>query len=423
MTASDIYDYSRIKCLDQIKKDKDVRHITRAVYPGFHCPLYTATNLFASIDRLAVLIIGTEECTYYSRCREGFYDKNNFFSLVLDKHDITFGFSKGLLSAVEKVKKLNEFDALVIITTCVVELIGEEISSIIDEINRDKSFIVLLVKTNHYQIDTPTIGLEEGLKALVFLMESHERIDGTVNILGPRQDGFEQSELAAILKRNGISINTRIPDKCTIQTIRFATSAELNIVTHYSALKIAKCMKEKFGIEYVYFDSFSDPYRIRGSYLDLQRILKIDILAEIDELFNKVLSEMVKIKPLSQNKSFIISMPPMFSYEIASFLCKIGMKPLWLQTLGLKGHDDKYVKEILSFGHNPKICRAINKAPLDAVFQSEKPDIYFSGDFHDHNSKNEPGIITLNKELKGRGFEIPLKILNRLSIYFEKRQI
>lgn len=420
MISSEIYDYSRVKRLDQIKKDKDVRHITRAIYPGFHCPLFTATNVFVSIEKLAILIIGTEECTYYTKCQKETKGKNKIFSLVLDKHDITFGFSKGVISAVKKIKNYKEFEALVLITTCVVELIGEEISSIIDEINKDKSFTVLFVKTNHYQTDTPTIGLEDGLKALFPIMEKQKKIDGTVNILGPRQDGFERSELATILKKKGITINTRIPDKSTIQTIRSAPSAQLNIVTNYSALGIAQKMKDEFGVKFIYFDSFSDPNRIKQCYEDLQRFLKIEIKAEIDELFNKILSEMKRIEPYSLNKSFIIAMPPMFSYELSSFLCKIGMKPLWLQTLGLKANDEEYAKEILSFGYNPKVCRAINKVPLDAVFHTEKPDVYFSGGMHTYNAKIEPGVITLHKELVGRGFEIPLKILNRLLCYFEK---
>ena len=63
--------------------------------------------------------------------------------------------------------------------------------------------------------------------------------------MGHRQHGVENTELMKILVEEGIHINSVIPSKTTIDELRFATKAKLNIVTDFVALPMAKKMEEK----------------------------------------------------------------------------------------------------------------------------------------------------------------------------------
>ncbi len=65
--------------------------------------------------------------------------------------------------------------------------------------------------------------------------------------------------------KKAVKINTTIPSQCTLEELKKATSAKLNIVTDHIALELAEAMKEKFAIPYIYF----------GKAMDLEIIRKL----------------------------------------------------------------------------------------------------------------------------------------------------
>ena len=264
------YDTKHIKTLDKIKKDYDVKHIAHAFYPGLHCPLFTAVMTAMQIEDMYVLVVGTQECTYYSKnlASHAHTGGDRLYSFVLDKSDIAFGCGEKLADAVRKICKKEKCKALLVISTCVAELIGEDFDAIISGAQKELDSKILLVRTNHYKKDSPLEGIKETLLSLVDLMDKRPVIPCSVNILGHKFGKFDDTELAGVLKRNGVAINVRIPTKCDLQTICKAPAAKLNIVTNFSALDLARKMKERFGIDYVYFEKYTNPGRIKTCYLD-----------------------------------------------------------------------------------------------------------------------------------------------------------
>lgn len=54
--------------LSNIQEDKDIKSLSKAQFPGPpHCPLFGAIMTASYIEDLMLLIIGTEECTYYGK--------------------------------------------------------------------------------------------------------------------------------------------------------------------------------------------------------------------------------------------------------------------------------------------------------------------------------------------------------------------
>ena len=85
---------------------------------------------------------------------------------------------------------------------------------------------------------------------------------GTVNLLGQRMGSFETTELARVLREAGVGIGMQLPCGCTVEDIRNAASARVNIVVNAIALPLAEKMQERFGTPYVFFDKSTDPDRI-----------------------------------------------------------------------------------------------------------------------------------------------------------------
>ncbi len=409
------YDTKHIKTLDKIKKDYDVKHIAHAFYPGLHCPLFTAVMTAMQIEDMYVLVAGTEECTYYSKNLASRTDKGRgrLYSFVLDKNDIAFGCGSKLADAVRDICNNENCRALLVISTCVTELIGEDFDAIIDGVQEELDTKILLVRTNHYKKDSPLEGIKETLISLVDLMDEQPANPCSVNILGHKFGRFDATELGRVLKSNDITINVKIPTKCDIQTVCKAPAAKLNIVTNFSALDLARKMKERFDIDYVYFEKYTSPGRIKNCYLQLQEKLGIDIGTFIDDMYDKTAQEMKDIKGIVQDRSFIFGMPPMFAYEITSFFCELGMKPLWFQALGLREDEAEFKGEIQKFA-NPKVFRALDIPFIEMLSEQEKPDYCFVGMGRPGKQKNSRNVELMKDVINGIGFEVPVNIIKRL---------
>ena len=86
----------QMKHLGEVESIKDVRPLTAAMFPGTHCPLMGAAMAVRGISDAMMLIIGTDECTYYTKHfsvhAENFGGLNGrCVSVALDGHDVTFG--------------------------------------------------------------------------------------------------------------------------------------------------------------------------------------------------------------------------------------------------------------------------------------------------------------------------------------------
>lgn len=131
------------------KKKSEVSH---------KCPLMGASKCVRLIDDAAMLIVGTEECTYYTK---GTTRGENVFSVVYNNHDVTFGGSQKVYDAVEEL--LNEYSpkSLFIITTCVVEVIGDDLSFIAKEFSQKHNIPVKVIQTNHFEGESQDQGFEK----------------------------------------------------------------------------------------------------------------------------------------------------------------------------------------------------------------------------------------------------------------------
>ena len=183
---------NRLTRLSEVETIKDVKSLTEALFPGTHCPLMGAAMAVRGLKDAMLMIIGTEECSYYTKHMTIYSEEfgglyGRCVSVVLDDHDITFGCNKKLEDAFKEMIEEYSPKAVYLVSTCVVEIIGDDIDAIADIFTEQYQIPVMPVHTEHFKCENHLPGLERTITASLKLMQSCP-CDGSVNILGQRID-------------------------------------------------------------------------------------------------------------------------------------------------------------------------------------------------------------------------------------------
>ena len=217
-----------LKKLRDVKKIKDVEPLSNALFPGYHCPLMGAMLTIKEIEDAIMMVIGPDECTYYTKMATSRMrgvgmtgavgasggSEGNIVSLVLDGHDVTFGCKEKLEEAFEELVEEYQPKTVFLITTCVVEVIGDDIDSLAEVFEEKYNFPVKVVHAENFKTDDHLPGIQDTMTVCINLMEKQE-CNGSINVLGQRLGDFNKSELYRILKEAGVPKGLQLPGQCT----------------------------------------------------------------------------------------------------------------------------------------------------------------------------------------------------------------
>ncbi|MBC2580713.1 nitrogenase component 1 [Clostridium sp. DJ247] len=231
-------------------------------------------------------------------------------SNVIEKH-IVFGGEKRLKEQIQTTLEIMDGDLYVVVTGCMVEMIGDDTKSVTGEFaNSEKP--VLNVETGGFKGNSYT-GYDLLLEALFkeFVIKKEEKKQDVVNIFGlvPGQDAFYKGnlrELKRLLSKLGFKANTFFGEEETLEDLKNAGDARLNIiVSDIYGIKPAKVFEE---IHKTPFISTSIPIgarqtaeflRIVGKALDvkeetIENVIKkekeiyYDYFERISDIFNDI---------------------------------------------------------------------------------------------------------------------------------------
>ena len=417
-----MYSLDVLNKLDEINDDKDIKSLSHAIVPGTHCPLFGVALTASYIKNMPLVVVGTSECTYYTKnfAYHRQKGKDSVYSISLNEKDVVFGAQKKVEKAIKQIIEIENPDAIMIVTTCVPELIGEDYSSIEYSLSEEVDIPIFVVNTEHFKCNSHIPGMTRTLKSLGIAMSKSETQEG-VNILGHRQAEVEKTELVKILKDNNIKINTVIPSKCDIEDIKNASSAKLNIVTDMIALDLAKYMKKKFDIDYIYFDKHMNKEIIFKNYEKLGEILDINLNEKLSEE-RKMYDELfLSLSEILKDKKLIYGNTPMMAFETVDFLSDLGAIPLFVQVRELYEQDKVFKENLIKKGYNPYISRIANIAPLRHLYDTIGADLYIG---HENPMLlKEKGLmqITLDSHAQKIGYELPIGMMKDLIKLFEMK--
>ena len=253
------------------------------------CPLMGAAMAVRGIQKAVLLVIGTDECAYYTKhmtlhSEEFGGVQGRCVSAVLDTRDVTFGCKEKLDAAVAELMEEYQPPAVFLVTTCVVEIIGDDMDAMAQMYTKQYGIPFLSVHTEHFKCENHLPGIERTMSACFEMMRPQEK-NNTVIFWDSGWDA-ETTELYRILTESGIKIGMQLPCGCSVEEIIQAPSAGVNLVLDETA-PLARKMKEAFGTPYIRFERFIDPQRIWEAYQMLFDALQRELPPQLEENYKK----------------------------------------------------------------------------------------------------------------------------------------
>ncbi|WP_312441803.1 nitrogenase component 1 [Lacrimispora sp.] len=270
--------------------------------PRGGCVLAGINSVLGAIDRVCPVYHAGPGCCMQSTASDQGQSGNKNSSFVSSvsipstnmlEREVVFGGTKKLQSTIQGALDIIDADAYFILTGCTAGIIGDDIKSI-GEGFKKKGYPV-------YPIDTPgfagdsNLGYEVVWNAMIdqVIEEGVPKEEGLVNIFGiiPYHDPFwsgNLEEIARLLKKLGLRVNTFFTEHQGIETIRKSSGAALNLIIHPWIFKgPAGRFEEKFGVPFLRYPGLpigaSDTRRF---ILEVAHALKLD-----DRLVNRVIEK------------------------------------------------------------------------------------------------------------------------------------
>ncbi len=216
---------------------------------------------------IVLLTHGPIGCGYYSwgtRRNKAIPQKGdgNFiqycFSTNLGESDIVFGGEKKLRAAIDEIVDIFHPKAIFICATCPVGLIGDDLPAVATEVKQKYGIECISFPCEGYKGVSQSAGHHIANNKLIksvigtadYTPKAH-----SVNILGEYNIGGDAWEIERILKKIGYEVISIMTGDGSIDDIRKAHTAELNLVQcHRSINYIAEMMKVQYGTAWIKVD-------------------------------------------------------------------------------------------------------------------------------------------------------------------------
>jgi nitrogenase molybdenum-cofactor synthesis protein NifE len=193
----------------------------------------------------------------------------NSFSTDLREQDVIFGGEKKLSGAIDEIVRQYCPKLIFVYATCIVGVIGDDIEAVCRKAEEKHSIKVIPVQSSGFA-GNKSMGYKAACNALLRLMgrEVPSKAAG-VNYLGDFNLAGEIWIIKKYLSRIGIDVIAKITGDSTVDEIKGAPAAALNIVQCAgSMVYLANEMEERFGIPFVKVSFFG----LEDTKLSLLRI-------------------------------------------------------------------------------------------------------------------------------------------------------
>ena len=253
--------------------------------PYKSCSLFGALRYFANIQNSVCLIHGPSGCSFFNRNGiirlNGYYSapyKINIpkiFTTGFNEKDAIFGAEEKLEKAIDELIEKFSPDAMFVFNCCVTEITGENVDDICQRAQENYGISCIAIHSAGFKGDH-RVGMHLAADLIFknFMQQKSEPRPNSVNILADF-DYFNNTsvEVTEILNRIGIRDILHVPGKCTIEQLRQATGASVNLVAcGFAGKYFAEMFRKKHGIPYlgigVDFYGIEKSYQLYGEICD-----------------------------------------------------------------------------------------------------------------------------------------------------------
>lgn len=404
--------------LDRVVSNAGIKFLTPSAAPGSHCPLHTAVALSSNIKGVSTLVVGTYECGHYSRNVIPKDSKDLHWCYVLEDNEIVFGARKGLISAIEQMEK-HGAKHIMIISTCVPELIGEDIEGIVLDIEQQTSSKLSFVNLPHFACNSYPGGTWKVLNALSRFIEQPKDMEkSAVNILGwIPEENHKTPEIVNVLEKYNIKMRYIAPGM-EIEDIVKSSDAKLNIVLSHLTNELAQKITNKYEVPSVnLFDKYTSK-SIEESYEQIFDILEIE-----DAIFTskRLQLEQLEDKINLTNKRYVMESIGMVQpFPIIDYLYKFGAVPLLIHVEDYNPSDKKYIEILINQNINPYVAHMVNVTEDNKIISSFPCDFIIAT--HLEKLENIPYVSFIDLIYDMSGYDRSIYFLNLINSMLEVKK-
>ncbi|GLC81899.1 nitrogenase component 1 [Lacrimispora brassicae] len=410
-------DIKHLKCLSAVRSMTAVRQLTPAAFPGVHCPMHTALSLASKIRGVSTLIMGTAECGYYSRSIPLFSpygEEALHWNYVLDSKEVVFGFQKGLMDAI------REMDAsgarlILLLSTCVPELIGLDVESICYEIQPKVKAKLIHLPLGNFKCGGYEPGYWKTLLAMGKTIEKAVNKGTTVNVLGRSalEEHVPMPHLIAFLERQGVPLRFLAPDS-SLDDFISSGEARLNLVLSPFMDPLAHWMAKEHDIPFVSLHDVYNVLEIEHTYSQIGQHLSMDMAHEFagqrkegNKAQKAAAARLKNLQYISANLGTVQPLP------LSAYLWDLGMSPIMIHLPEFYPSDTQWKDKLTGKDINPIICLMLNEEADRQIIEALCPDLVM-GDWGGRGQSDPPSVPLL--DLYGHiGYERTIVLLERIT--------
>jgi len=251
----------------------------------------------------------------------------------VQEREVVFGGSERLREQIRNTLEVIAGELYFVLTGCVTEVIGDDVRAVVSEF-QDEGIDIIFAETGGFNGNSYH-GYDLVLQSLFrnYVRRGVEKIKGRVNLWGiaPFMDVFWRGNLAGLrllLGKLGLEVNTFFTAGDTLEGIKQAAGAELNIiVSDVYGLEAAKVCEEVHGIPYVVVPppigpaATDDFLRRVGAALSLDILLVEDLIEQENKLYYHYLETLIDCyNDLDLQRYAVVVGDANYTVSVAKFL-------------------------------------------------------------------------------------------------------
>jgi nitrogenase molybdenum-cofactor synthesis protein NifE len=176
----------------------------------------------------------------------------NSFSTDMKELDVIFGGEKKLAASLRELAEKYHPPAIFVYSTCIVGIIGDDLTSICKKASEELCIPVLPVKSEGFR-GSKNEGYKAACNALAELigMRDYRPKGPSINLLGEYNVAGDLSFVKPFFEEMGLEVVATLTGDARVEEIERAQCAKLNLVQCSGSMTyLARKMEEKYGIAY-----------------------------------------------------------------------------------------------------------------------------------------------------------------------------
>jgi len=373
-----------LKKFSSLRSGNNIKFLTPAVYSGGWCPMRVACNICEDIEGMSYLMVGMPECGTYSRgmssMPEGASGEQRRI-YVLDANEVIFGCRAGVADAL-RVMAREGARAILIIATCVTDLIGEDLEGLINEVQPEIGARLTYVTLGQFKNFGGASGTWKTAEALGALMPPPAMIDANranalfIEAWHNKYEAVKFPQIVGALERKGVKIR-RLAAGARLDDFLEAPDASLNLVLSAAMQPLAARMKAAFGTPYAPLHNAFSVAEADAAYDVIAKTFGFEWGCEFDGWRDMALALEERAKAELPGLKYAMLPGVDMPAALAAYLAGFGMSPMLISIEDFHDEDPCYAKRLKAYGYDPPVCRMMNIDHDVEVVRSLGPDISF----------------------------------------------